>query len=499
MARQPALLVTLAGGRAAASADQAEETKVGRAVAALADLAVVLVALVADREARAVALVVLAAALVAQVVVKGDHAVVLEVARAVVLEVARAVVLEVARAAASAADRAVVLEVAKEAVLAVAKAVGKEAVVVVNRSIRVGITLLELILALGLSAVLMFAIFTAIQIHWKFFDVRRTGVEEAQLARTILRSIGDDLRAQAPQAQTDLSGLDIVTENTGGAATAAANNAIGAMGATAGAAQGAAGAESEASAEEGTDPAADPTAPQAGVVALYGSATQLQFDISRLPRVDQYEAILSPESELGVVDIPSDIKTVTYFLRSEESALAGESALGLPVPPEPSSTGLGRGLMRRELDQAIASYASQGIAAENALSDSQLLAPEVVGLQFRYFDGMAWLSEWNSVELGGFPTAVEVTIVLESQQAAKPGRAAQILGGIAETTGTIGGGMPDDQVKLYTLVVNLPYAVNVGAASTAEGSTDSAEQAPAGGAQPSTNAGGAAAAGGGSR
>lgn len=466
----------------------------GRAVAALADLAVVLVALVADREARAVVQVAdlearadRAAALVAQVVVKADPAVASAAARAADLEVGKAVVLVAARV--------VELVVAKEAVLAV----GKEAVVVVNRSIRVGITLLELILALGLSAVLMFAIFTAIQIHWKFFDVRRTGVEEAQLARTILRSIGDDLRAQAPQAQTDLSGLDIVTENTGGAATAAANNAIGAMGAAAGDAQGAAGAESEASAEEGADPAADPTAPQAGVVALYGSATQLQFDISRLPRVDQYEAILSPESELGVVDIPSDIKTVTYFLRSEESALAGESAIGLPVPPEPSSTGLGRGLMRRELDQAIASYASQGIAAENALSDSQLLAPEVVGLQFRYFDGMAWLSEWNSVELGGFPTAVEVTIVLESQQAAKPGRATQILGGIAETTGTIGGGMPDDQVKLYTLVVNLPYAVNVGAASTVEGSTDSAEQAPAGGAQPSTNAGGAAAAGGGSR
>lgn len=463
---------------AVASADQAAVPVVDPEADSAADKAVpvaVLVVKVAARVARVVGSAVdKAAALEDRAADKVDHEVDSVEGRA-------------ARAAALAADKVVA-----------ASAAGKEAVVVVKRTYRAGISLLELILALGLSAVLMFAIFSAIQIHWKFFDVRRTGVEEAQLARTILRSIGDDLRAQAPQAQTDLSGLDIVTENTGGAATAAANNALGALGAAAGSAQGAAGAEggeSGSSSEEGAEPATDPTAPQAGVVALYGSATQLQFDISRLPRIDQYEAILSPESELGVVDIPSDIKTVTYFLRSEESALAGESAIGLPVPPEPSSTGLGRGLMRRELDQAIASYAAQGITAENALSGSQLLAPEVVGLQFRYFDGMAWLAEWNSVELGGFPTAVEVTIVLESQQAAKPGRAAQILGGIAETTGTIGGGMPDDQVKLYTLVVNLPYAVNVGSATTAEGEPDSTEPAPSSGAP----AAGATPAGGGSR
>ena len=42
----------------------------------------------------------------------------------------------------------------------------------------------------------------------------------------------------------------------------------------------------------------------ANTVRMYGTATELRVDVSRLPRIDQYEAISDPDSQLGVTDIP---------------------------------------------------------------------------------------------------------------------------------------------------------------------------------------------------
>ena len=64
------------------------------------------------------------------------------------------------------------------------------------------------------------------------------------------------------------------------------------------------------------------SAPQS-VPGLYGNAYQLQVDISRLPRVDQYMAI-SAQSDSGVTnaDQVSDVKNVSYYVINN-SATAG--------------------------------------------------------------------------------------------------------------------------------------------------------------------------------
>ena len=77
------------------------------------------------------------------------------------------------------------------------------------------------------------------------------------------------------------------------------------------------------------------------IVGLYGSASSLQFDISRLPRVDQYEALYSPNSELGVVDIPSDIKTVIYFVCTEDTFDAAKNPGLMSGSPQPSISAAG--------------------------------------------------------------------------------------------------------------------------------------------------------------
>ncbi|HMC11904.1 MAG TPA: hypothetical protein VKH44_11460, partial [Pirellulaceae bacterium] len=150
----------------------------------------------------------------------------------------------------------------------------------------------------------------------------------------------------------------------------------------------------------------------APVVQLIGSATELRFDISRLPRVDQYKGIMASGGELSAVDLPSDVKTIAYFIRSESSA---ESYRDNPhaVGGEASTDGFGRGLMRTEMDRAVTTYAESGGGAASIYDSAQLLAEEVVGLGFEYFDGTDFLTEWDSTASGGLPRAIRIWLSIK--------------------------------------------------------------------------------------
>ena len=93
-----------------------------------------------------------------------------------------------------------------------------------------GLTLLELILALALSVLVLMAIGMAIDMHYRMFDVRRTSIEETHVARAVLRSIADDLRTAVQYIPPDLSGLETVTGNTATASRVPASNAAGQSG-----------------------------------------------------------------------------------------------------------------------------------------------------------------------------------------------------------------------------------------------------------------------------
>ncbi|HBN74799.1 MAG TPA: hypothetical protein DD473_03040 [Planctomycetaceae bacterium] len=65
----------------------------------------------------------------------------------------------------------------------------------------------------------------------------------------------------------------------------------------------------------------------------------------------------------------------------------------------------------------------QPLARAESLTDSELSSqswldalavPELVEMQFLYFDGEGWLEEWDSDLDGGLPAAIEVTVVLQS-------------------------------------------------------------------------------------
>ena len=148
---------------------------------------------------------------------------------------------------------------------------------------------------------------------------------------------------------------------------------------------------------------------------MVGTATELRFDISRLPRIEQYQGVMEPDAsgQLVATDLPSDIKTVAYYLLSEESAAAAGSSLNVAGSVIPSASGRGQGLMRTELDRAVMLYSESSGQPESLYDSGRLLAKEIVGLGFRYHDGTTWAQQWDSKTDGGLPRAIEITLVLQ--------------------------------------------------------------------------------------
>jgi hypothetical protein len=246
-----------------------------------------------------------------------------------------------------------------------------------------------------------------------------------------------------------LAGLEGLPQEVKDAAGAATGGAVGGGGNTQGAnyggtaGQASSGTPSTAGqASSGTQASEDTAADEeetspVSIPGLYGTATELSVDVSRLPRLDEYESMVQGS---GTRDVPSDVKTVTYYL--------GDSA-------EPSSPGAGEqaplgGLVRRSLDRAVSEWAYSNGGADQTLESEGMLAPQVTGLSFAYFDGTSWLDTWDSELDEGLPLAVEVTLVI----AARPPRSMMARAGEALSL------VDEAPVRetVYRQVIHLPAA-----------------------------------------
>jgi hypothetical protein len=287
-------------------------------------------------------------------------------------------------------------------------------------------------------------------------DVRRTNVEEARVVSSVFRQFRTDLMGAMQHAPPDLTGLETVTGNAASAAMGQAGGALDSLGAAAGEDLGQLADELGAGADLsglGLDGSGGTTSQlgSAGVVGLYGSSVELRLDVSRLPRFDEYEALMMEDSSVGVVDVPSDVKTVTYFLASEES-LVGSAPIGMTFgAAQASDTGIGRGLMRSQVARAVTAWNEQAGYEQSNYENARLLADEVVALQFAYFDGLEWLPDWDSDAMGGLPKAVEILLTIQPTYA---------LSDVALARAEAGGAVVPEQT--YRLVIHLPTS-NLGA------------------------------------
>ena len=279
---------------------------------------------------------------------------------------------------------------------------------------RAGYTLLELLLALGLSVAVLAAVASGIQVYLVALTKQQAMVEQKQVARALLAMIGNDLRAGIQYKATDYSGLDNLIQTqtmmlTGGAA-----------------------AEEEEEEPESLiveeEVSFRPT--------MLGSSNVLMIDISRLPRLDQYNPLVATAED--EVQSPSDIKSLSYFVSLSEGGV--ESAIEFQPNKAPG------GLYRREIDRAVAEYRGETDLMLAPDEFTRLIANEVVDISFQYFDGEEWQSEWDSIENGGFPVAIEVNIMIDPVRSAS-----------GSQDYTMDQSDPDE-MQIFRTVVDLPVA-----------------------------------------
>lgn len=247
-----------------------------------------------------------------------------------------------------------------------------------------GFTLLEVILAIGLTSLLLAAIYAALDLYWKYTTLGHRQVEQAQIARAVFQKISHDLhcvtyRLETAEAETEGSGsADSETEE----------------------------AETVEIQVTSTDDAYT-----SGNIGVYGDSQSLVLHTSRPAR--QPLLLSSNSGATTAPNVRSDLLSVSYFL-----AVAGAGGLQGAAGDQFRNTSGGgedvQGVARLEGDRLSMSMADQAADLEQMASQSELLAPEISSLQFQYFDGTDWLELWDSTEYGTVPQAIRVTIGFRS-------------------------------------------------------------------------------------
>jgi prepilin-type N-terminal cleavage/methylation domain-containing protein len=302
-----------------------------------------------------------------------------------------------------------------------------------NQADRRGFTLLEMLLSLGLTTVLMTIVGMAIHLYLGTVEGCRSDVQQAELARNLLKMIASDLHNTVPFASDESS-------QAGGGESASAEGSDGGEGETAETGE-------EAPAEEEEVSTIVETLSPPSVPGVYGNQYELQVDVSRLPRIDQMERLLVMDDP-QLIHRVSDMTTVGYYV--------GQPGIWGGMESTTAETADGSGLIRRTLDRAVAQWAAEN-GGQALLADSdQLVAPEVIAIEFRYFDGIEWTTSWDSEARAGLPLAVEIALMMavpdeDASAAVTPLQPPVLLNSTTTTTGA-------DEDSIYRLIVQLPVA-----------------------------------------
>ena len=146
------------------------------------------------------------------------------------------------------------------------------------------------------------------------------------------------------------------------------------------------------------------------------------------------------------------MKTVTYYVQSPTNMGIEDSLSQFASPDNPSNGQVG-GLIRRQLDRGVTAYAEEMGDTQRLARTGDLLAPEVVALEFAYYDGVEWLTEWDS-STQSLPWLVEITLAMQSARGseASPFSPGVSLNQLSYTDRQAYG------IELYQLVVAIPGA-----------------------------------------
>jgi type II secretory pathway pseudopilin PulG len=314
-----------------------------------------------------------------------------------------------------------------------------------NLRSRSAFTLFEMMIAVGLCSLLMIAVYSALRIYFDLQNDSHEEIARQQVARALLRSITRDVQStvfvkrtvveensstgsssttsgsssssgSSSGSPSDTSGGSSSSSTTGG--TSGGTGSTGSTGSTGGSSSqtGSASSSSSSSQLDGNsygDPTIDPaTALANSTSGLIGTATDLQLFVSR---PDPNLGYSDSQSITSVGSRSSDLILIRYLMAESgggglSSALADKFGAADQTGPV--------GLARMEGDLFGLTTAITEAEEMPLVAASQMLAKEVSAVQFRYFDGLEWVEQWNSTALNMMPKAIEIILTLRKTPSA---------------------------------------------------------------------------------
>jgi hypothetical protein len=248
-----------------------------------------------------------------------------------------------------------------------------------------GYTFLEVILALGLSLILVAGIYSAVQMTYQQWEVGRRAAEEAQVVRALFQRIRTDLHATIT-TWTPPAAPQAASTSTAGAATGAGGSTTGgSTGSTTGGSTG-----STSGTTTGTTPGAGDAAAENPTEFPPGGVMGVGDSISVVARLAPSDLDFSQNLPIG--STASVMKTITYRIGSLQDSESIDDGV--------------EGLIRDESPGTPDATSPDGHSPETR---SDLLAPEVRQLRITYFDGLFWNDTWDLLQSGP-PVCVQIEV-----------------------------------------------------------------------------------------
>jgi prepilin-type N-terminal cleavage/methylation domain-containing protein len=263
-------------------------------------------------------------------------------------------------------------------------------------TLRPGYTLLEVIIALGLSLILVAGIYSAVQMTYQQWEVGRQAADEAQVVRALFQRIRSDLQGTMttwapPQTPQQPSGA---AATTGGATTSSSGSTGSSASGGSGTSGSAGGVSSSGSTSSTTsDPSTTSTAEQNPTLFAPGGVYGESDAISAVVRAAPSDVDFSPSLPLGTP--MSVLRTVTYRVGVLQDSASIDDGV--------------EGLIRDESPRLPDAMAPEGRSNDTV---SDLLAPEVKRLRLSYYDGLFWSDTWDVTQTGP-PVCVQVEVGLK--------------------------------------------------------------------------------------
>jgi prepilin-type N-terminal cleavage/methylation domain-containing protein len=219
-----------------------------------------------------------------------------------------------------------------------------------RRTRRPGFTLVEVMAALAIGAVLLAAVYGTLTYMLRSIQTGKEVVASMQVIRGVAIRISTDIRQSLALQMSTPSIADLVEQ------AQQANQTTPMTGGS-------------------TTTTQDTAAPRQFNFGLQGDLQTLTIYGNNTPKYSQLDADL-PNS------VFSDLRMIQYTLTPE-------------------------GLVRQEMVNVLSD-------APESTSNPELIAPEVKSLQFKYYDATqpAWVEQWDGT-VNGPPSAVEVTVTVE--------------------------------------------------------------------------------------